>query len=285
MALWPNNFTDIRGRFPVTLQGSASFLLVQQRVQRQLAWFANEGIEETSSIPEGSFESRVCIRPPLVSGAMSSGNRTGDITVAGSGNVLAGGPMAGTADVVFSSPGANLSLIMGLSGTADITFGSPGANLSLTIGLSGESTINFAADAGLGLIIPMSGAAAISVTGAANLKGRLSMSGESKPFTELSPQSLAAAVWSAVAASSDAAGSMGEKLNDAGSASNPWTEVIESGYTAAQILKLLAAVAAGKSSGAGTPNMSFTGLDGTTVRVSGTQDASKNRTTVVLNAT
>ena len=66
---------------------------------------------------------------------------------------------------------------------------------------------------------------------------------------------------------------MGEKLNDAGSASNPWTEIIESGYTAAEILRLIVAHAAGAASGleSGTPQ--FKSLDGTKTRIDGTYAA------------
>ena len=60
---------------------------------------------------------------------------------------------------------------------------------------------------------------------------------------------------------------MGEKLNDAGSASNPWTEVIESGYTAAQILRLIAAAVQGNASGLEDGTPTFKGLDGTTDRI------------------
>ena len=101
--------------------------------------------------------------------------------------------------------------------------------------------------------------------------------------TGLTTANVGPAVWSAIASQNNTAGSMGEKLNDAGSASNPWTEVIESGYTAAQILKLLAAVAAGKLSGAPGGPIAITGIDGTTVRVSATVDSSGNRTAVVYN--
>ena len=69
------------------------------------------------------------------------------------------------------------------------------------------------------------------------------------------------------------AGTMGEKLNDAGSGSSPWTEVIEASYTAAEILRILAAHAAGSATGLEGANPQFTGLDGTTVRIDGTYSA------------
>lgn len=91
--------------------------------------------------------------------------------------------------------------------------------------------------------------------------------------TGLSTANVGQAVWAALASANDAAGSMGEKLNDAGSASNPWTEVIESGYTAAEILRLLAAVAQGDASGLENGSPVFKSIDGTKNRVTATYTA------------
>ena len=79
-------------------------------------------------------------------------------------------------------------------------------------------------------------------------------------------------VWNAAAAAYNASGTMGEKLNGAGSAGNPWTEVIEAGYSAAEILRLLAAHAAGDGANLEGSNPSFKGLDGTT-RITATYSA------------
>jgi hypothetical protein len=98
--------------------------------------------------------------------------------------------------------------------------------------------------------------------------------------TGLSTANVGQAVWAAIAASNNNAGSMGEKLNDAGSAANPWTEVIESGYTAAEILRVLAAVAAGKKTATGA-TVTFRDLGDTKARVTGTVDGG-NRTNVAL---
>jgi hypothetical protein len=40
---------------------------------------------------------------------------------------------------------------------------------------------------------------------------------------------------------------IGEKINSSGSSGNPWTEVIESGLTAGEVMKIIAAVLAGKT--------------------------------------
>jgi hypothetical protein len=98
---------------------------------------------------------------------------------------------------------------------------------------------------------------------------------------------IAQAVWAATAAGFNTAGTMGEKLNDAGSASNPWTEVIESGYTAAEILRLLAAVSFGKTNivdnGGGSATVTFRDLADTKDRVDADMVGSE-RQTVTLDA-
>ncbi|MCL4775678.1 MAG: hypothetical protein KJZ98_17190 [Burkholderiaceae bacterium] len=88
--------------------------------------------------------------------------------------------------------------------------------------------------------------------------------------TGLSTANVGASVWNALAASFNDAGTMGEKLNDAGSASNPWTEVIESGYTAAEILRLIAAATQGNGTGLEGAAPIFKSIDGTKDRITAT---------------
>lgn len=52
-----------------------------------------------------------------------------------------------------------------------------------------------------------------------------------------------------------------------------WGKIIEAGYTAEQILRIIAAQAAGAATGLEGANPQFTGLDGTTIRIDGTYSA------------
>jgi hypothetical protein len=99
----------------------------------------------------------------------------------------------------------------------------------------------------------------------------------------VTPTSVAAEVWNSLAVSFDTAGTMGEKLNASGSASNPWTEVIESGLTAAKILRLIAAAVQGDATGLENGSPVFKGLDGTTDRITATY-VSGTRTVTARNA-
>lgn len=66
---------------------------------------------------------------------------------------------------------------------------------------------------------------------------------------------------------------------------NPWSQVIESGLTASQVMRILSASLVGKVSGAGTGTETFKGVDGTTNRVVSVVDSNGNRLSVTLNGT
>jgi hypothetical protein len=88
--------------------------------------------------------------------------------------------------------------------------------------------------------------------------------------TGLTVSNVGPAVWSAIAAANNDPGTMGEKLNDAGSASNPWTEVLEAGLSAGDFMRLMMAVLQGNATGLEDGAIVYKGLDGTTTRIEAT---------------
>jgi hypothetical protein len=56
----------------------------------------------------------------------------------------------------------------------------------------------------------------VQFSNSATVRATGNLSGDITPFTELSPQNLAAAVWETIAADFNEAGTMGKLLNDAG---------------------------------------------------------------------
>ena len=197
MALWPNNFSRQRGLARIGFIGDAGLGMRQQRTELQLAFFVNDVISPTASIPEGSFEGRACILAPLVGGAISASNSSANSSLTANAGLIAGAPINGEATFALTESNASLSLVIGLSGETTITLTSADAVLSLTIGLGGEATWSLTPTGALSMIVPFSGAGLLSVSGIADLKGLLAMSGESSSFTPLSPESLAAAVLAA----------------------------------------------------------------------------------------
>lgn len=181
----------------------------------------------------------------LASGAIyGDGSATFEFSTIG--NLAAAFYILGDAQISFSSD-ALLNGIVALAG---------GISVSSSVSAVGSMGVNAIGSAAgvisvpsslLGGIVDLVASGNIAFSDSVTLRATGVLAGDITPYTELSPQSLSDAVWSASAAAHDVAGSMGEKLNDAGSAANPWTEVIESGYTAEQIMRILFAVAAGKT--------------------------------------
>ena len=62
-------------------------------------------------------------------------------------------------------------------------------------------------------------------------------------------------------------------LTNTGIANSVWSKVVESGFSAEQILRIIAAQAAGSATGLENGNPQFTGLDGVTVRIDGAYSA------------
>jgi hypothetical protein len=63
-----------------------------------------------------------------------------------------------------------------------------------------------------------------------------------------------------------------------------WAKIVEAGFSAEEIMRLLAAHAAGAATGLENGNPQFTGLDGSTLRIDGTY-AAGTRTIDALNGT
>lgn len=61
-----------------------------------------------------------------------------------------------------------------------------------------------------------------------------------------------------------------------------WAHAVEAGFSAEQLLRIMAAALAGTSSKAGS-TITFKGVDGTTDRIAGSFDAENNRTGAVLD--
>lgn len=183
-----------------------------------------------------------------------------------------------------ATAGLVVSMLLAMAGAGDLTATIEGRlNASIDMTGSGDLDANLS---GLGNMV-------VELLGAGDLDATIAAFGDMTidivvTGTGLSTANVGQAVWGALAAANNVPNTMGEKLNDAGSASNPWTEVIESGYTAAEILRLLAAYAAGKTTvddlGGGFATVTFRDLGDTKDRIVGDM-AGSERTDVTKDVT
>jgi hypothetical protein len=188
-----------------------------------------------------------------------------------------GAPLTGSGGITGTAR-LIISMVAALSGSGQITSATAQGYLQLAANLAGGGNLSGAikALAHAAAALEGEGTAAATIRATGTLAAALKVTGDL-----LDSSNVGNAVWSAVAARNNEPGSMGEKINDAGSASNPWTEVIESGFTAAEILRLIASVLAGKSSGGGSSPITFRDLADSKDRITATVDESGNRTEVV----
>lgn len=253
------------------------------RNMSQLTPFAG-GFSTTSSFPTGwNFDNGWM--PAKTSGGVWRAN-LGDVGLTGAGAFVGAGALGKNAEATLTGAGdltgtAQLivSMLAALTGSGTITNAEAVAYLQMAAALAGAGDLAVASGALANALAVLtgSGTAAAVPYATGTLAADITSAGAVLDSSNVGP-----AVWGALAAANNVAGTMGEKLNDAGSASNPWTEVIESGYTATEVLRILLAYTAGAvTGGPGSPE--FKSLDGTKTRIGGTADADGNRTRSTLD--
>jgi len=225
MATYPNNWRTGVGFNPnYTYFGVMPYFVYNAEIGTgagsRLNWQIGDqggGFKRTASAPDGYGMQTPF--PPVKAGSISAWNNCiGLLTM--TGNMLQGGPMEGTAPVVELTGESGLSLVVSMAGSAAVaTLTGNSMVLRLTVGLSGSGSFQLTGENNLALIVPFEGAGSVMTmgVGATDLRGLLSMEGEWTPFTELSPEGLAAAVWNSLVSQYGDAGTMGNALGLASS--------------------------------------------------------------------
>ena len=261
MALLQNGYRD-RSSGVRIFGATASNLSVPSALQANSALtgtkrniVASDGAwtDEQIGLPQG-YRSGYTWLLPQKAGALKSANEAEGLGAFAS--TIAGGKNA-TASIdglgAFTATGALV-----VSATASIA-GVATFDGTILAALAASATITGTSSA-TGTITAL-GWGVTAITGTATMTGTRYATGELEaaitPFTELSPQSLASAVWS---------------------------QALEAGYTAEDIVRLMSSTLLGKASGAGTGTIVFRDMGDTVDRVSAAVDGTGNRTAVTLDA-
>lgn len=200
-------------------------------------YFGNDesGFNKTATLPLGYLSPYAWFLPQKAGSIASYTLLTGSATwtapnIAGGLNGIS--TITGTGQITNANMGLIVSMVSTLTGTGQITNAQGAAILNMVASLTGTGSIDTPIlGAIIGMVCDISGTG--QVTGS-TLTGKGWMTADVTPFTELSPQSLAASLWNALATSYNEAGTMGEKLNAAGTAGDPWTTNIPGSYVAGQ---------------------------------------------------
>ena len=220
--------------------------------------------DNKSAVPNGNRAPSAWIMPNK-GGGLSSRDATLAFTTTATG--IKGLPGEGSTSFSITTNTPDGQLIV--SGSGSVTFSLDTNAPLLTASLNGAGTTSFS----LTTNTPILGAEA-SLTGEANFVVTTNTP-VIYPLDDDSPLRTATASFSfGGSLTSYAIGSMTGTteeagLSNAGIANSVWGKVIEAGYNAEQVMRLIGAFAAGSATGLENGNPQFTGLDGTTVRIDG----------------
>lgn len=217
---------------------------------------AGEGItDDTVSLPSGNRHPSAWVMPQKA-GALAARNSltgSGDISDADVWAVkLAEAAISGTGDLTATG-GLIVQLVAAITGSGTVSAADIKAFLQLAAALTGSGV---AAGTGTGV-----GALIAALTGASSMSPTLTGTGAMTADIVVTGTGLTTA-------------NVGESV---------WQHLIEAGYTAEQLLRILAAGVAGETSGVGTSTEVYKGVDGTTDRITTTFDLNNNRDTVTLD--
>ena len=206
-----------------------------------------EGGEPLLGIPHG-FGAFGAWMLPVKAGAMVS-RRLAEVSIAMSGNGAEGMGMAGEATLSLDAAGFG-GLIAGGVAVAPIVVSAVGA-VTATIGTDGAATMTMAGSAAPGALGWLVGGATITVNGAVVSYARGHMTGTTEE----------------------------QGLTVAGVTNAVWSKILDSGFNAAEIMRLLAAHAAGDAAGLESGAPEFKSLDGAKTRIAGTYSAGTREVT------
>ena len=199
----------------------------------------------------------VAFMPARKAGGIASRNEVTITITPAAANLAEGRNIAGAAAITFTVADAQLELVVSASGSAAISFTASG-NLAGALFASGATAIQFTVPAALlGAVADLTGTATLTVSPTGTLTAIGHMSGTTEDTGALTAPNVATAVWQ---------------------------YIIESGYSAEEIVRIIASVTAGKSSG-GPGSPVFRDLGDTKDRVTGTADADGNRSAATYDTT
>lgn len=169
----------------------------------------NETIK--SSFPNGYVPHASFILAPKAGGMSTINEVEGVGTLSGNAvkgiNILSA--LSGSGGFATSSLSMIVQAVAALTGSGSLS-GSMVLKLAMASDLAGSGNVTAALKVIAGVVGNLTGSGTVS----ANLRGTLTLEADITPFTELSPENLAAAVWNALCAAYNESGTFGKLVQD-----------------------------------------------------------------------
>lgn len=145
--------------------------------------------------------------------------------------------IAGSGDLISPSLSLVIQLAASILGEATLSASLVG-KLEMASAMAGSGDLTSALSLIANVVTEMAGSGTMEATAF----GTADMSATFSSSSTLSPENLAAAVWNSVAAAFNTAGTMGNKLNSAASAGDPWGTALPGSYLSTEAGGILAQI-------------------------------------------
>ncbi len=218
-------------------------------------WAGDASVSNVQAIPSGYNGSGAWVMSPKAGGisarfAIDGAGATALSMAAGKNGEA---DLSGYGEIATAPLQLVVSAIAALAGSGTIATAGLAGKLEAVAALAGSGAVSGAIGALAGIFADLDGDGALTAT----IKALGFMEADVSPFTELSPESLAAAVWASI---------------------------IESGLTAEAAMRLIAAATAGEVSGAATATVTIrSAVADDKNRIVATVDGDGNRTAITFD--
>lgn len=229
---------------------------------------AGASIANKSAFPVG-YVHPYCWHPAMKGGGLACRviTGTGEVTDAnGANGYNIDADLTGTGDITDAIGSLILSAVASLTGSGDVE-GTMAGVIEAAASLTGSATMAAAIGAVVEMLASLSGSGDLTATGTeayqsmfANITGSGSVAGDATALGAMASEITVT----------------GDLLSTANVGDAVWSTLLEAGFTASQIVRIVAAATAGASSG-GPGSPVFRNLGDTQDQISGTADSSGNR--------
>lgn len=198
------------------------------------------GFSDTFGAYPSGYLAPGCFILPVKPGAMSSTTETNMTIAPGIVVLIPAKPISGSSTLAITVSNAQLDKIASLAGSSTGAITVSSAALAAAVAAQGSSVCVITnTDATLGGIFSVQASSSCAASTNVTLTALAWIEAEAGGPTELSPEGLADALLNSLLASYNDPGTVGEALNNAGSAGNPWDALITANNDAGTMGELI----------------------------------------------
>jgi hypothetical protein len=189
-----------------------------------MGWASVSGETSKASVPNGARHPVAWLTPQKAGGLSAYSGLEATVTP-GALTLAEGRNLTGSGTITVTVDDAQLELVVSATGSATITW-TPSGTLAGALSATGSASVTWTVDAAtLGAVIDAVASASCAMTGSGTPSALGHMEGDILPYTELSPEALAVAVWQYATRDVNITQVNGIDVDGSGTSGDPWGPV------------------------------------------------------------